>query len=114
MDYDKAKYMEGAVWMGKRLTNEVERLCQAVDSLVREFSDREAERAGYHHSTTSFGNSTEGRNGQWLVIALKKATVDLYEQAITMLESAILNMEDAQERVDQVLLQHPATAKADS
>jgi hypothetical protein len=25
MDYEKSKYMEGAVWMGKRITNEIER-----------------------------------------------------------------------------------------
>jgi len=27
LDYDKAKYMEGAVWMGKRVTNEIEKVC---------------------------------------------------------------------------------------
>ena len=39
-DYEKSKYMEGAVWFGKRLTNEIERLCQVVDTLVREYQSR--------------------------------------------------------------------------
>ena len=89
MDYEKAKYMEGAVWMGKRITNEIERLCQTMDSLIREFTDREGL---LHSSTTSFG---KGTNAQWLMSALKKGSMDLYEATITMLESAILNMEDA-------------------
>ena len=26
-DYERAKYMEGAVWMGKKISNEIERVC---------------------------------------------------------------------------------------
>jgi hypothetical protein len=26
-DYEKSKFMEGAVWFGKKMTNEVEKLC---------------------------------------------------------------------------------------
>lgn len=98
MDYEKAKYMEGAVWMGKRITNEIERLCQTIDSLTREFTDREG--VVVHSSTTSFGLKQAGANVQWFMSALKKGSMDLYEAAITMLESAILNMEDAQRKVD--------------
>jgi hypothetical protein len=36
MEYEKAKYMEGAVWFGRRVTSEVERLCQTIDILSRE------------------------------------------------------------------------------
>ena len=39
-DYEKAKYMEGAVWLGKKLTNEIEKLCHAVDSITGEFQQR--------------------------------------------------------------------------
>jgi len=28
---DKRKYMEGAVWMGRRMTTEVERVCQGFE-----------------------------------------------------------------------------------
>lgn len=42
MEYEKAKYMEGAVWFGRRVTNEVEKLCTMIDSLVREYHLREA------------------------------------------------------------------------
>jgi hypothetical protein len=38
MEYEKAKYMEGAVWFGRRVTGEVERLCQTIDILTRELS----------------------------------------------------------------------------
>ncbi len=27
MEYERAKYMEGAVWFGRRVSGEVERLC---------------------------------------------------------------------------------------
>ena len=27
MEYEKAKYMEGAVWFGRRVTHEIEKLC---------------------------------------------------------------------------------------
>jgi hypothetical protein len=39
-EYDKAKYMEGAVWMGKKMSNDIEKLCQSVDSLIQEFNQR--------------------------------------------------------------------------
>ena len=42
MDYEKSKYMEGAVWYGRKITNEIERLCHAVETLVREFVYRES------------------------------------------------------------------------
>jgi hypothetical protein len=33
-EYEKAKYMEGAVWMGKKLSNEIERICSTIDTLI--------------------------------------------------------------------------------
>lgn len=42
MDYEKSKYMEGAVWYGRKVTNEIERLCHTVETLVREFMYRES------------------------------------------------------------------------
>lgn len=33
-EYDKAKYMEGAVWMGKKMSNDIEKLCSSVDLLI--------------------------------------------------------------------------------
>lgn len=35
--------MEGAVWMGKRMTNEIEKLCQKVDSVIQEYAARVSE-----------------------------------------------------------------------
>ena len=80
-DYEKSKFMEGAVWLGKRMTNEVEKLCQFVDSVARDHAERAAEE--------------RHRADQWLVEAVKRASMVLYESAITILESAILNMEEA-------------------
>ena len=56
MEYEKAKYMEGAVWFGKRVTGEVERLCQTIDILTREFTQRDQHDRALE-STTSFGGS---------------------------------------------------------
>ena len=102
MEYEKAKYMEGAVWFGRRVTGEVERLCQTIDILTRELSQREQQDRALE-STTSFGGSPRvrthivktNRNTAWFLEALKKATMNLYESTITMLESAVLNMEEA-------------------
>ena len=56
MEYEKAKYMEGAVWFGKRVTGEVERLCQTIDILTRELTQRDQHDRALE-STTSFGGS---------------------------------------------------------
>ena len=29
--HDRAKYMEGAVWMGQKMSNEVERVCKVFE-----------------------------------------------------------------------------------
>ncbi len=102
MEYEKAKYMEGAVWFGRRVTAEVERLCQTIDIITRELHQREQHERAIE-STTSFGGSPrvkthisqQSRNIAWFLEALKKATMNLYESSITMLESAVLNMEEA-------------------
>jgi hypothetical protein len=47
MDYEKSKYMEGAVWYGRKVTNEIERLCHTIETLVREFMYRESNTS--HH-----------------------------------------------------------------
>ena len=39
-DYDKAKYMEGAVWLGRRVANEIEKTCQTVDGIIIEYKQR--------------------------------------------------------------------------
>lgn len=37
---EKKKYMEGAVWMGKKLSNEVEKVCQSYEFLLLEYNQR--------------------------------------------------------------------------
>jgi len=41
----KQKYMEGAVWMGKKLSNEIEKVCQSYEFLLQEYNQRVAEAA---------------------------------------------------------------------
>lgn len=36
-EYEKSKYMEGAVWMGKKVSNEIERACSKTDNLIQEY-----------------------------------------------------------------------------
>ena len=38
--YDKQKYMEGAVWMGKRMSGEVERVCKVFETLMLDYKQR--------------------------------------------------------------------------
>jgi hypothetical protein len=100
MDYEKSKYMEGAVWYGRKVTNEIERLCHTIETLVREFMYREA---NTHHQSSSngFAKSNENRNQLWFTEAIKKASMDLYENSIMMLESAIHNMDEATANLTQ-------------
>lgn len=117
MEYEKAKYMEGAVWFGRRVTGEVERLCQTIDILTRELTQRDQHDRALE-STTSFGGSPRfktqlaqsNRNVAWFLEALKKATMNLYESTITMLESAVLNMEEAQSKLSAQQVIHLKTA----
>lgn len=37
---EKKKYMEGAVWMGKKMSTEVERVCQSFEFLLVEYKQR--------------------------------------------------------------------------
>jgi hypothetical protein len=46
----------------------------------------------------------------WFLEALKKATMNLYESTITMLESAVLNMEEAQSKLSAQQVFHLKTA----
>ena len=36
----KQKYMEGAVWMGKKLSSEIEKVCQSFEFLLMEYNKR--------------------------------------------------------------------------
>ena len=38
--HDKQKYMEGAVWMGKRMSAEVERVCKVFETLMEDYKLR--------------------------------------------------------------------------
>ena len=38
--FEKQKYMEGAVWMGQRMSNEVERACKVFEQLSSEYKQR--------------------------------------------------------------------------
>ena len=76
----------------------------------------ESGKAAYHQSTTSFvgdmnfrvspsardgaGVSMNHRNEAWLIEAIRKATMDLYEGTILMLESAVHNMSEAQDKLN--------------
>ena len=38
--HDKQKYMEGAVWMGQKMSNEVERVCKVLEQISQEYKRR--------------------------------------------------------------------------
>lgn len=79
----KRKYMEGAVWMGKKLSNEIEKACQSFEFLILEYNKRLAQENDHIEAS------------HWLIEAVKHSGFDLYEKTITILESAIFHMEDA-------------------
>mmetsp|Transcript_32094 Transcript_32094/g.31410 ORF Transcript_32094/g.31410 Transcript_32094/m.31410 type:complete len:159 (+) Transcript_32094:550-1026(+) len=103
---EKAKYMEGAVWMAKKLSSEIENLCHGVDNLLLEFDKRGNEMQRFNNTGTmsaaSFGyappqyqqmNDIVGsdRNQGWFLESIKQMSIELYEKAVTVMETAILN-----------------------
>lgn len=44
--------MEGAVWMGKRVSNEIEKVCTSIESIIMEYNAR----------TSGLGNTTHSSN----------------------------------------------------
>ncbi|CDW72654.1 UNKNOWN [Stylonychia lemnae] len=111
-DYDKAKYMEGAVWMGKRVTNEIEKVCTSIESIIAEYNTRTAGVTFNNQQmnmSNSFGMKQQQQDIQtvqraqiWLLEAVKQCTFEMYETSITMLESAVYHMEDAQNKLGEV------------
>ena len=69
--------------MGKKLSNEIEKVCQSFEFLLMEYNRRLAQNQDYNQASS------------WLIEAVKQAGFDLYEKTITILESAIFHMEDA-------------------
>ena len=77
---EKRKFMEGAIWMGKKMTAEVESVCQSFEFLLIEYKQRVA--AGDDAA-------------EWLSEAVKQAGFDLYEKTINILEGAIFHKDEA-------------------
>jgi hypothetical protein len=106
--------MEGAVWLGKRVANEIEKVCQTVDGIIIEYNQR-AE--GFKFDQTSFGGKNTDvlnlqRNQVWFLEAIKHSTMELYETTITMLESAVFHMEEAQTRLGDLTQSLDSTSKS--
>ena len=89
----KRKYMEGAVWMGRRLSNEIELLCQSYDYMLSEFNERmRASGDDPEKALTVINNST-----LWLTEAIRASGHNLYEKSIEVLEGATLLLNDVSE-----------------
>lgn len=108
---DKRKYMEGAVWMGRRMTTEIERVCQGFESLAQEYINRfkalertlDATIDRRAMSAADVKNEMEllqmQRAQVWFLEAVKQSGFELYERTITMLEGALHHQNEAQDRV---------------
>ena len=84
--------MEGAVWMGRRICNEVENVCQAFERLQNEYQSR---------VKTAQSQSEIQRTQTWFCEAVKQSGFTLYENALNMLEAAIYHSgEQKQQQVD--------------
>lgn len=84
--------------MGKKMSTEVERVCQSFEFLLVEYKQRLQGIPGAGGSSLIQLDDAEQRQefaSSWLVEAVKQAGFDLYEKIITILESAVYHMEDA-------------------
>ena len=123
--HDKQKYMEGAVWMGKRMSTEVERVCKVFETLMEDykvrFSDFEqrlnaeyADGQRLSRKNLSFEQDAQvqdhikaeqvqremellqlQRAQVWFLEAIQQTTVEMYERIVTMLESAVFHQNEA-------------------
>ena len=100
--------MEGAVWMGKKLSNEIEKVCQSYEFLLLEYNQRIGASRNFGNDTQRSEEIDDNRRylnyesaSQWLIEAVKQAGFDLYEKTITILESSIYHMEDAGKEPDE-------------
>lgn len=89
----KRRYMEGAVWMGQRLSNEIESLCNSLDYLLDEYNNRIYNSTGNAEKIITQVNTAT----QWLMQAIKSSGCNLYEKSIQVLEGATLLLKDVQE-----------------
>lgn len=64
--------------MGKKISAEVEKLCQSLASLVQEFEGRK-----------QAGGIQLERAASWFTEAVKQGTFALYEKVVLMLESSL-------------------------
>ena len=105
--------------MGKKLSNEIEKVCQSYEFLLLEYNQRIQKQNPLGDTQTSefgvaghAGNQDDPRDHQlrmtyesasnWLAEAVKQAGFDLYEKSITILESAIFHMDDANKALGDV------------
>lgn len=88
----KRKYMEGAVWMGRRLSNEIELLCQSYDYMLNEFNDRM--RASIDTNDPDAVLTVINTSTLWLTEAIRASGHNLYEKSIEVLEGATLLLND--------------------
>ena len=82
--------MEGAVWMGQRLSNEIELLCQSCEYLMQEYNSRVFNSTGDPEKILTQVNTAT----QWLVSAVKANTCNTYEKSIEVLEGATALLKD--------------------
>ena len=113
--HDKQKFMEGAVWMGRKMSSEIERVCQVFESLAQEYNVRFSEiEKGYLNGTSPLRAPNDGAKGPmkhemelislqraqiWFLDAVQSTSLDLYERTVTMLEGALYHKDDAESRL---------------
>ena len=108
--HDKHKYMEGAVWMGRKMSSEIERVCQAYESITQEYRLRFGDLEKVYLEQNA-GEQNKGGMKQemelismqraqiWFLDAIQQTSLDLYERTVTMLEGALYHREDAESRL---------------
>ena len=84
--------------MGRRICNEVERVCHTFDTLQAEFQQR-------YQNSKKLGETEIQRTQTWLCEAVKQNGYELYENCINMLEAAVYHHEDAENKYAELGVQ---------
>lgn len=84
--------------MGRRICNEVERVCQSFDTLQTEYKQR-------YQGAQKVGENELQRAQIWFIEAVKQNGYELYENCINMLEAAVYHHEDAENRFAELGVQ---------
>ena len=94
-DYEKAKFLEGAVWMANKISKEIGMYSRQIDELISEFNKRTQEKDIKEEIDVLFISSTQA----WLLESIDCACGYLRQKMVTLLDTAKVQLEKSEKKI---------------